>query len=240
MVDYELFKHILQQKDAEYIEHGDIIDNKTLNLLAYSNVEKVKRLFKKSSSIYPMSFDVEIKCSICGKYEYIKTSKTQLYKLMQDMRNNKEVLCLECQEDERHIINDIRKNQEENNKSITKEKTDYFIDNYLNPEKVWPDGMRTYEKINSLKGWYFDKVRIRSHILSMKYDDFLLTPYWKAIAEQVKKRADYKCQICGKNTLLNVHHRTYDNHGMELYYQEDLICLCKDCHEIFHDKLKEV
>lgn len=39
---------------------------------------------------------------------------------------------------------------------------------------------------------------------------------------------------------LNVHHRNYDCHGKEhKHYKADLICLCEDCHQKFHDKLAE-
>jgi 5-methylcytosine-specific restriction endonuclease McrA len=54
--------------------------------------------------------------------------------------------------------------------------------------------------------------------------------------------ADYKCQLCNTgNIQLNVHHRSYDSRGNPDYEIDDLIVLCKDCHEIYHkkDKIKE-
>ena len=240
MVDYKLFKYILQQEDAEYIEDGDKIDYKTLDLLTCAKIEKVKRLFKKSNSTSGMRFLVEIKCSECRKFEYINISKTGLFNLMQDLRNGKDTLCLECKAKKHRLMEEERKKTEEYDNIKRAENTEEYIRLYLDPSNSWKAGMKTYQKIESLKYVYIDIEKVKNHILSMPYKSFLLTPYWKAIAEQVKRRAENKCQICGKNTLLNVHHRTYENHGMELYYQKDLICLCKDCHEVYHDKLKEL
>ena len=72
--------------------------------------------------------------------------------------------------------------------------------------------------------------------MQMNYKEFLQTPYWKAIAGKIRRKANYKCQICGKEKLLNVHHRSYENHGLEHTYkgQRDLIAICQDCHEKFH------
>ena len=52
----------------------------------------------------------------------------------------------------------------------------------------------------------------------------------------VKYKANYKCQLCNNNSLLNTHHKNYNRHGLEhVYWKEDLICLCQNCHEKFHD-----
>ena len=73
------------------------------------------------------------------------------------------------------------------------------------------------------------------YINSMDYHTFLKTPYWKAIAEKVKSRAKYKCELCYSSNNLVTHHKTYKRHGYEhLYWREDLICLCDKCHEKFH------
>lgn len=74
--------------------------------------------------------------------------------------------------------------------------------------------------------------------MSEKYNDYLKTDYWKIVAEAVKKRADYRCQLCNSQHDLCAHHRTYDHRGNELNYLNDLVCLCRRCHEIFHGKIK--
>ena len=71
---------------------------------------------------------------------------------------------------------------------------------------------------------------------SMTYQDYLKTDYWKAVSDAVKKRADYRCQLCNSQHDLCAHHRTYDHRGQELDHLSDLTCLCRRCHEIFHGK----
>lgn len=79
---------------------------------------------------------------------------------------------------------------------------------------------------------------VASHIRGMKYKDFLQTPYWDFVTSMKKYRADYKCELCGATKYLQVHHKSYENHGREHTTQglKDLIVLCKNCHAKFHDK----
>ena len=71
----------------------------------------------------------------------------------------------------------------------------------------------------------------------MKYEDFLQTDYWKMVSEQARINAHYKCQLCGcKDKKLNVHHNTYEHRGEEFKHMEDLVCLCEDCHNFYHNK----
>jgi hypothetical protein len=74
----------------------------------------------------------------------------------------------------------------------------------------------------------------------MKYQNYLQTDYWKAVALAVKKRAGYRCQICNSQHDLQAHHRCYDNRGRELEHLDDLTCLCRRCHAIFHGQLPAV
>lgn len=74
----------------------------------------------------------------------------------------------------------------------------------------------------------------------MNYNDYLKTDYWKAVAQAVKKRAGYRCQICNSQHDLQAHHRCYDNRGNELKHLDDLTCLCRRCHAIFHGQLPQV
>jgi 5-methylcytosine-specific restriction endonuclease McrA len=67
---------------------------------------------------------------------------------------------------------------------------------------------------------------------SMPYSEYLQTDHWKAVRTQALARAHYRCQVCNSTGRLDVHHRTYDRRGQEL--PEDLIVLCRSCHETFH------
>lgn len=68
------------------------------------------------------------------------------------------------------------------------------------------------------------------------YSQKLQDPRWKAKAEKVKKRAGYKCQDCGSNHRLEVHHCYYTpmsaGHEPWEYPLSALRCLCHGCHEL--------
>ena len=67
-----------------------------------------------------------------------------------------------------------------------------------------------------------------------RYQDYLKSPEWISVSTLVKKRAGYKCQVCNSPHDLQAHHRTYENRGNEINHLDDLICLCRRCHNIFH------
>ena len=76
----------------------------------------------------------------------------------------------------------------------------------------------------------------------MDYHDFLKTPCWHGVRSYKLRNAKYCCELCGKKGVLNVHHKTYENHGREFdrdIADSDLIVLCRECHEKFHDKLND-
>lgn len=69
----------------------------------------------------------------------------------------------------------------------------------------------------------------------MPYQEYLQTTYWKKFAHKARKKADYCCQKCGRgNTLLDVHHLTYERRGKEWY--SDVLVLCRQCHNAIHGK----
>lgn len=70
----------------------------------------------------------------------------------------------------------------------------------------------------------------------MNYSDYVLTDRWKGIATEVKRRAGWRCQVCNSGLDLNAHHRTYEILGSEEKHMDDLVCLCRRCHALFHGK----
>lgn len=69
---------------------------------------------------------------------------------------------------------------------------------------------------------------------SMPYKEYLQTDHWKNTRKKAQERANYRCQLCNtKKQTLHVHHRTYERRGQE--YASDLIVLCANCHETFHN-----
>ena len=57
---------------------------------------------------------------------------------------------------------------------------------------------------------------------------------WQVRRVQALTRAGYKCQACSRrDTTLDVHHNSYENYGNER--PQDLIVLCRPCHQRLHD-----
>jgi 5-methylcytosine-specific restriction endonuclease McrA len=77
-----------------------------------------------------------------------------------------------------------------------------------------------------------EKTKRRKELCTMPYEDYLKTPEWNKIRLRALKRVKYRCQVCNKKDVLNVHHRTYERRGHEKIV--DLVVLCKDCHKLFH------
>jgi hypothetical protein len=73
----------------------------------------------------------------------------------------------------------------------------------------------------------------RDEILSgMDYPKYLQTDHWQGVRKIALERASGRCCVCNSESRLDVHHRTYERRGYEL--PEDVIVLCRKCHEIFH------
>jgi len=68
---------------------------------------------------------------------------------------------------------------------------------------------------------------------TMPYHDYLKTHEWHTLRQQVLLRDAYSCRICACPDNLEVHHRSYKRRGEESL--SDLIVLCADCHQSFHD-----
>ena len=112
--------------------------------------------------------------------------------------------------------------------------SDEYIENYLNPDKLWKKTLSTYEKMDSICNQDIDYEEIAQEINRMPYEAFLRTPYWKAITRKKMEDADFRCQICNSDERLITHHRTYDIHGYESKNLKELIVLCDGCHHLYH------
>lgn len=68
----------------------------------------------------------------------------------------------------------------------------------------------------------------------MKYLEQLQTQEWKAKRQEIIER-DKKCQICGANNNLQVHHLIYLKNRLAWEYPNELlIVLCEKCHKKEH------
>lgn len=76
-----------------------------------------------------------------------------------------------------------------------------------------------------------ERERKKEHV---NYYEYIQSDEWRKRADECKRRAGYRCQICNRGrdlVKLNAHHRTYERLGHEK--RSDLICMCQDCHELF-------
>lgn len=71
-----------------------------------------------------------------------------------------------------------------------------------------------------------------SVLRSCDYSVYLASEHWQITRAFALDHAGHRCQVCNANERLDVHHRTYARRGAEL--PQDLIVLCRKCHEIFH------
>lgn len=236
MVDYELFEKILSKKEDGYINYGDFINYKTVMLFVKSRADDVKKLFAKKKKEDCNFYLVELKCPKCGELYNKKVSRYEIYKVLSSIRSKAfdKSICDKCiaekkrKETEYKIAEEYRKQ-----KQIEKD-TERYISLYLDSDKCWNKGVSNKRKLYDLHTNVKNDTIIE-YIKEMDYQDFLNTPYWKAISEAVKIKAGYRCQLCNSNIGLNTHHRCYDNHGDELHNMQDLICFCEECHNNHHN-----
>lgn len=80
-----------------------------------------------------------------------------------------------------------------------------------------------------------------------KYYEYLQSKKWKKIRLKAAKRAHFICECCekkctDKKTLkgFQVHHMTYEHLYDELHHMDDLVFLCKDCHEKTTKRIQEI
>lgn len=73
-----------------------------------------------------------------------------------------------------------------------------------------------------------------SRLRSLPYEKFLKSSYWDIVRRYKLYRSKFRCSLCNCKGVLHVHHKTYENHGAEHLHLDDLITLCKICHEKFH------
>lgn len=107
--------------------------------------------------------------------------------------------------------------------------TDAYILKFCYPNNATP-------KVNDLTDILtaqIDEERVQAHLRMLLYKDFLRTPYWKTIVLR-KKFIDGKCTCCGSTNDLECHHKTYEHHGDERHYMNELTTLCKSCHNKIH------
>lgn len=117
------------------------------------------------------------------------------------------------------------------------ENTFFYIEKFLNPRHKWPEYYPVVLKLKELINPNINKKAVKDYLVSLSYPDFLQTLYWRAISSYKIKQSFLRCEKCKGYGKLEVHHKTYKHHGEELDYLEDLMVLCRDCHNNIHKSL---
>jgi 5-methylcytosine-specific restriction endonuclease McrA len=65
------------------------------------------------------------------------------------------------------------------------------------------------------------------------YDDYLGSSYWRRVQGAIYSRSD-KCEKCGSQSNLQIHHKAYPKRFTELQNLHMLVLLCDQCHAAFH------
>src|SRR5512142_1532223 len=76
-----------------------------------------------------------------------------------------------------------------------------------------------------------DEVR---YLRRMDYQRFLQTDYWRTVRAYRLLTANYTCEKCDRvlpDTKLEVHHKAYEHLGAEYCNLQDLLVVCRECHE---------
>ncbi|MFA7287436.1 MAG: hypothetical protein WC055_01005 [Melioribacteraceae bacterium] len=230
------------------INNNEQIDLNDLVSMAKFHKDKVKLLFDNRKSSL---FQVAHRCFRCNKEVHIFKDNISILKFINAIRGNKKPqeafkqtigsgICQSCWdiiEKNKEEKEKAEKERIEEDKERIKEETYEFIFNYLNPRIKLDNGVKHFERLSLLREmkrkidweWVVDEAK------DLAYKYYVKTPYWQIISTEVKKRADFKCQLCNhKGFDLNAHHSNYKILGYELDNLKELICLCTKCHKKHH------
>lgn len=118
-----------------------------------------------------------------------------------------------------------------------------FINTYLNLDRHRQRDRKISTLLSEMRSEFVNWDNIADYIINMPYDSFLLTDYWLIISYYLKNKYNFTCINCGRHfnlaSRLNVHHKTYKNHGYEhlqSVMDNDLEVLCEECHKRKHNK----
>lgn len=83
------------------------------------------------------------------------------------------------------------------------------------------------------------RLKFRNDLRALPYQDFLKSEYWMIVRNYVVENSGGTCVSCKDAAVQEVHHRSYRHHGVEHLYLDDLMPVCRDCHQILQEKFKD-
>jgi len=249
MINFDAFVTYLEDRRkniAFFIKQNELISIEEIEKLRilYKEYDKYEldNCFEKTE-LKGSTFLVEAKCERCKLVIKKEIPKTKLIEYLKEGKKQfrYEHICKDCknreEENEKKERIEYWKNREEDkNKN-----TIIFIKELFNNESKWSkDNDNYYNKIFYAE---VDDEKIESYIkeeysTKAKYQLFLQTPYWRHIAHEKRKKEGFKCELCGSNESLNVHHKNnYEDFGKEKRNIKKLVLLCHECHQKQHNIL---
>lgn len=93
-----------------------------------------------------------------------------------------------------------------------------------------------YAKLKARKKRKRNKRQLRQEerFVRLDYYVYLASPAWSKKRRRFIREAGGKCQTCGSNKRLQVHHKHYRTLGRER--RRDVRVLCDDCHSLEHEQ----
>lgn len=244
MIDIEFIKRKIYKPDENdrKIMPGDEIPREVIDILKAGHYKDREECFGPGDP--KILCTVHLNCTQCNAETTAMLSKTGT---LNYLKGSKQVLCENCErktkeESERaeREAQALQKEKQETYQACYDANTQRIIDQYINKTV---DGVLSKDEL--VKIWRdiersaFDNTKVADAIKALPYKTFLQTPYWKAISYEAKRSVRFNCCVCDSNKNLSTHHKTYEEHGYEhtYYGMRELIVLCQDCHDKFHDKL---
>lgn len=159
-------------------------------------------------------------------------SKQDVIESYVDLFLERNELAKRCKELHKEIIDNLFKiNYELKYKSKVKEVEELKKENESLKSKL----NVLFNAFDSVKETKKETVQDTDSIWKQRHDEELKSPLWKKKREEVFERYGKQCVECGKTNNLQVHHLVYrKNRHLWEYKVDEMIPLCKKCHEKVH------
>lgn len=237
---FELFSYLEKRRQVRK-ERGQFIKKTRFCIDGLHNLWNLVREFGSAevATLIPSGQEYYIECSNCeDEYDEDDLDEIKKYFFTVSKSNLMERLRtadFECPICKAKRINAIRQNEKEERDQIYETGTRKFIEEFLVTDFSYnkKEFYQIWRRLSSLS--LYSNV-VKEAVQKIGYKDFLKTLFWNLVSNRKRYKAGFKCQLCNNSKILHVHHKTYEHHGLEHLYLDDLIVLCSDCHEKFHDK----
>ena len=74
--------------------------------------------------------------------------------------------------------------------------------------------------------------KLKPKKVNVDYHEYLKSPEWRALKNQIIKERGLACQLCGTKEQIHLHHMSYKRLGRE--DKRDLLLVCRSCHLYVH------